>query len=227
MSINHHPDKSTIMAYAAGTLDEAFAVVVSCHLEACEVCRDALKTSELIGGAALDDCEEALIDAGSFGRLLEKIDAKQVAETDDIPGAGEKRPIARLSDWSSGPSALKYYLQTPLSNIKWKWAGPGVWQKPIELSEGAKSSLRLLRIAPDQKVPEHSHGGQELTLILSGGYRDAIGYFGAGDVADLDEDIEHQPHVVSDEDCICLAATEAATRFKGIAGRLLQPIVGI
>ncbi len=111
--------------------------------------------------------------------------------------------------------------------MKWKRAGPGVWQKPIKLSDGANSSLRLLRISPDRKVPEHGHGGQEMTLILRGCYQDEIGVFGAGDVADLDEDVEHQPHVVSGEDCICLAATEAATRFKGIAGRLLQPIVGI
>ena len=130
----------------------------------------------------------------------------------------------------SGAQCLKrfpHYLTEPISRTEWRRVAPGVWQKPIELSEGAESTLRLLRIASGKKVPEHGHGGQELTLILSGAYEDEIGRFSAGDVADLDATIEHQPKVVSQEDCICLAATEAKTRFTGLASRLLQPIVGI
>jgi putative transcriptional regulator len=46
-------------------------------------------------------------------------------------------------------------------------------------------------------------------------------------VADLDEHIEHQPVIEDGEDCICLIATEAPARFKGLVPRLLQPIVGI
>ena len=227
MTINHHPDKSTIMSYAAGTLDEAFAVIVSCHLEVCAHCRDALKTAELIGGNALDSCDEAQLDNGSFGRLLEKINVDNSAKIQQELSVSKASSAGLTTDWESGPAALMNYLDMPVTDVKWKRAGPGVWQRPIELSKGANSSLRLLRIGPDRKVPEHGHGGQELTLILSGCYQDEIGSFSAGDIADLDEDIEHQPHVVSDEDCICLAATESATRFKGIAGRLFQPFVGI
>ena len=36
-----------------------------------------------------------------------------------------------------------------------------------------------------------------------------------------------QPRVDSDEDCICLVATEAPTRFKSFWARLAQPFVGI
>ena len=67
----------------------------------------------------------------------------------------------------------------------------------------------------------------EITLVLTGSYRDALGRFGPGDVADLDEDIEHQPVVDSDEPCICLVASEAPTRFKSFFGRLFQPLVGV
>ena len=95
------------------------------------------------------------------------------------------------------------------------------------MSPDANSQLRLLRIAKGRNVPEHGHNGQELTLILRGAYQDEIGHFKAGDVADLDEHIEHQPRVVSDEDCICLVALEAPTRFKGWVSRAMQPFVGI
>jgi putative transcriptional regulator len=85
----------------------------------------------------------------------------------------------------------------------------------------------MLKVRPGHKLPDHGHDGQEMTLILRGAYRDEIGRFAPGDVADLDEHIEHQPVIEDGEDCICLIATEAPARFKGLVPRLLQPIVGI
>lgn len=224
MNIKHHPDEATIVAYASGTLDEAFAVLVSCHLESCSECRDRLATANSVGGAALADMVETIEpDAGSFGRLLERISISQPEE-----GVGTRpENESKAPKQKSTPRALHSYIDSDLEEIDWRKVGPGIWQKPIQLSENANSSLRLLRIKKGCKVPEHGHNGQELTLILQGAYQDEIGHFGAGDVADLDEDIEHQPIVVSDEDCICLAATEAPTRFKGIASRLMQPFIGI
>lgn len=225
MNIKHHPDDATIVAYAAGTLDEAFAILVSCHLETCSHCREALKTAEMIGGAELETVEDAAIADGSFGHILEKISATEERAEPRVTMPAQKPRRSR--DWHKAPNALQHYIGGSLDEIKWKRVGPGVWQKPIDLSDTASSSLRLLRIAPGKSVPEHGHGGQEMTLIISGAYKDEIGHFGPGDVADLDDHVEHQPHVVSDEDCICLAATEAPTRFKGLASRLLQPLIGI
>jgi putative transcriptional regulator len=95
------------------------------------------------------------------------------------------------------------------------------------MSPGSRTHLQLLRIAPGKMLPDHGHGGEELTLVLSGSYSDHMGRFSAGDVADLDEDTEHAPRVDSDVACICLVATEAPTRFKSFWARLAQPFVGI
>ncbi len=225
MTIKHHPDETSIIAYAAGTLDEAFAVLVSCHLESCSQCRETLTAAQLMGGSLLEHTDDAPVADGSFGRLLEKI---SVSDDKAEPRIALPAPTkGHISDKRDMPSALSHYIDSSMADIKWKRVGPGVWQKPIELSKHASSSLRLLRIAPGKSVPEHGHGGQEMTLILSGAYQDEIGHFGPGDVADLDDHVEHQPRVVSEEDCICLAATEAPTKFKGLASRLLQPLIGI
>ncbi len=64
-------------------------------------------------------------------------------------------------------------------------------------------------------------------MILSGAYNDSIGRFARGDVADLDETVEHRPVVEQDEPCVCVVATEAPTRFKSRIARILQPMVGI
>ena len=227
MTINHHPDDATILAYAAGTLDEGFAVLVSCHLETCPHCRDTLKTAEMIGGAALETAGDAPVAEGSFGRLLERISASDATSGSPVPGTAKDIRPDRTTEWQKLPAALQNYMDGTIDNIDWKRAGPGVWQKPVKLSETASTSMRLLRIAPGRSVPEHGHGGQEMTLIICGAYEDEIGHFGPGDVADLDEHVEHQPRVISGEDCICLAVTEAPTRFKGFVSRLLQPLIGI
>ena len=227
MTSKHHPDDATLMAYAAGSLDEAFAVVVSCHLETCPECRKAVRLAEAIGGNELENgSEKAEVSEGAFGRLLECI---AVADRQDSPAAGKARPAPRkrTNGKNSIPVALQGYVGGSIDDVKWKRIGPGIWQMPIRLGEGAGASLRLLRISPGRKVPEHGHGGQEMTMILSGAYDDEIGHFAAGDVADLDPSVEHQPVASAGEDCICLAATEAPTRFKGVFSRLLQPIVGI
>jgi putative transcriptional regulator len=231
VNINHHPDETTLISYAAGTLDEAFAVIVSCHLQICETCREDVKTAELIGGSHLEQSEEAPLSQGSFGRLLEKISVEP--NTDITTEQSTTDLLNKTSqpnhnhEWSKLPLALRNYLETNIEDLKWKRLAPGVSHHPIKLSENANSSLRLLRIAKGKQMPEHGHNGHELTLILQGAYQDKFGTFAKGDIADLDDDVEHQPKVISDEDCICLAATEAPTKFKSLLGRILQPIVGI
>jgi RNA polymerase sigma factor (sigma-70 family) len=59
------------------------------------------------------------------------------------------------------------------------------------------------------------------------GSDELLGRFAKGDIADLDEEIEHRPVVEASEPCICLAASEAPTRFKSWPARLLQPLIGI
>ena len=76
-------------------------------------------------------------------------------------------------------------------------------------------------------MPEHGHNGTEMTLVLSGAYRDKLGRFGPGDIADLDEKQEHRPVVEPREPCVCLVATEGQTRLKSMIGRALQPLHGI
>ena len=88
-------------------------------------------------------------------------------------------------------------------------------------------TARLLRIPAGRPVPEHTHGGLELTLVLSGAFSDSVGRYGPGDFQEADENLEHQPHAEAGADCICLAITDAPLRFKSLAARIVQPFLGI
>jgi putative transcriptional regulator len=43
----------------------------------------------------------------------------------------------------------------------------------------------------------------------------------------MDEEVNHQPVVDQDGECVCLAAVEGRLRLSGWIGRLIQPLIGI
>ena len=113
------------------------------------------------------------------------------------------------------------------AQLRWRKKAPGVAVYELPLSKTARGSLKLISIAPGMSMLEHGHGGEELTLVLKGAFKDKLGRFARGDIADLDQDTEHCPVIEEGETCICLFATEAPTRYKTFIGRLLQPFLGI
>ena len=217
MKPTHHLDYSTLMAHAAGTLDEAFAVVAAAHMSACPVCREALREAEAVGGTLLEQMPKQNVSDACRTRTLAALEGivPEPRRSASAPAPAIPAPLARLIGTSD------------FSGIVWKSKAPGVSMFDIKLPAGARGQLKLLRIGAGRAMPEHGHGGEEITLVLKGAYRDHIGRFAAGDVADLDEDVEHKPVVENDQDCICLVATERPTRFKTLAARLMQPFVGI
>ncbi len=136
---------------------------------------------------------------------------------------------ARVKSQPKGdvPAPLVPHVGPNLDDIPWKRLGPGLWHYPLPLSKGAKGDLRLLKVAPGKAMPDHGHGGEELTLMLKGSYHDKFGTFRRGDVADLDDDVEHAPIADEKEGCICLVASEGKARFKGFFARLVQPLTGM
>lgn len=211
MTAKHHPDPSSIMSYAAGSLPESIAMVVACHLSSCEHCRELLADAEEVGRSLLEALEPA--------PMTEGVRESMLAMLDNIEP--EPLPLVALKPSSGNiPAPLQPMLGQELDKLHWRTLAPGMKQFIIPTSEG---KLRLLKIAPGTSMPMHSHTGSELTMVLQGSYSDELGRFCAGDVADLDPEIRHQPMVDTHEDCICLIATDAPLKFSGLIPRLLQP----
>lgn len=216
MTPNHHLDDSTLISYAAGTLDEAFTVVAASHIAVCPACRAAVRSAEAVGGALLEGMNDAPVSQDCRARTMAALEGALLPKP---------RVIAPRSEL---PVALASRLQaTRFADLPWKKKAPGVTMLDVKLSGSSKGKLTLMRIGAGRAMPEHGHGGEEITMVLKGAYSDHLGRYGEGDVADLDESIEHRPVVDQDRDCICLVATEQPTRFKSLVARLMQPFVGI
>ncbi|WP_372864058.1 ChrR family anti-sigma-E factor [Spongiibacter sp.] len=215
-AIEHHPSDETVFSYAAGALPAALALVVGCHLQYCRRCRALATKGEELGGSLLAGLEAKPLSAGRRESVMAMLDRPVAATaTPEVPAANPGQL----------PSLLRKLVgHDSYDALAWKSIVPGVKRIDLQCGEG---EAMLLRIGAGKKMPVHSHGGQEMTLILSGGYRDLIGQFNAGDFADLDGSIAHQPVADADEDCICLAGLDGPLKFKGLIARVLQPFFGI
>jgi len=215
VKISHHFDDATLVAYSSGTLTKGMALLVESHLEMCKQCTEHVHTSNRIGGDLLTKIAPVAMQRGSLDQVLGMLDSvdMEVPVENEVAASGEV------------PQSLAAIIGWDLDKLDWKSMGLGVQQFDLKL--GGSGATRLLRIQPGVSVPHHTHSGNELTLILRGSYSDEIGRFQVGDVADLDDQLEHQPIVDTREECICLIATDAPLKFSGLMGKLVQPFIGL
>ncbi len=222
MKIRHHATDETLMRYAAGRLPAGATMVVATHLEGCATCRSRVAQFEAVGGALLEDMEPAPMAPDAFAAVMRMIDAED--------GNGVTAVVPDSIRSAHAPATLPggIPLPAPLRQCEmgpWRWIGLGVRASALRLPDEPSARLTLLRVGPGRKLPEHGHFGTEFTQVLVGSFSDEYGRYMPGDLAEMDHEIEHQPIVDPDGECICLAAFDGSMRLSGFLGRLLQPFV--
>ncbi len=206
----HHVPESLLLEYAAGVADEAESLLVACHLTFCPECRAKVEQLEGLGGLLMSGLE------GS-GREL-SVEPDSLAEPESIV-----RPTDPIF-----PTPL-VELVGPSSKIPWRsvFPGSGVFEMNLPLAHG-EGQVRLVRARAGAGVPEHTHRGRELDLVLQGGLRDHArqANFEPGDVQAADESVTHKLTVLPGEDCILLAVNEARVAPRGLWSRLVYSMLG-
>lgn len=213
--IKHHLTEPLLMGYAAGTLPEAFNLVVATHISMCDTCRAALAEYDALGGEVMLDSDPVDVAEDALAATMAMIENGDFTEM----------PAPQRNPQSVFPGPLQDYISDDIDNLKWRKVGGGVSQLVLNTSDDA--SVRLLRIPAGTAVPDHGHHGTELTLVLQGAFTDEDDRFGAGDVEVANEEMHHTPVAEQGVDCICLAATDAPLRFNGFVPRLAQRFIGI
>jgi putative transcriptional regulator len=222
--IKHHVTDKILMAYSAGQLSEAFNLVVATHISFCDECRATMCSYDTVGGVLLETSmletnNSETADCGGESQPDFQATMALIKSTASTPCCAPQ--VCR----SDTPAPLSDYLGDTLDNIKWKPVGMGVKQSILKTS--SEATARMLYIPSGVALPDHGHNGTELTLVLRGAYIDKSERFQRGDIEIADEDMHHTPIADSDEDCICLAVTDAPLKFSGFLPRLIQPLLRI
>ena len=218
MTPQHHLSEDLLLDYAAGSLSGGWTIAVASHLAMCPKCRAHSAQADLLGGALLDTIAPEALAPDAWASMLALLDNEAQPATKLAHAIASHAPVL--------PMPLRAYVGGDLDTIHWKALGKGAAQMMLPTSDPT-TQVRLLRIPAGKPVPEHSHGGRELTLVLSGSFHDGELLFGPGDIEDADGSILHTPTATPDADCICLAVTDAPLRFSSWLVRLIQPILKI
>lgn len=217
--IQHHPEDALLLAQAAGSLVSGHSLLVATHLEGCAHCRDRLRALEAVGGAMLEQLAPAVLPAQALVDTLAAIDAPQP------PTPAPRRTPSRHPALPAGmawPRALRGCSATP-----WRWLGPGMRWSRVSVPYDREANVFLLRIGAGKDLPFHTHSRSELTQVLHGAFHDGRALFGPGDFDEADGEVHHQPRVLPEGECICLASVEGRVLFQGVLARLLGSLVGM
>ncbi|EKO3856607.1 cupin domain-containing protein [Vibrio harveyi] len=208
--MNKHPDNNLLVAYASGSIDAVSGLVVATHLENCSKCRAYVNQLEAAqANVVVDD-------------ISPEYDAEFDSMFNDIITAEPKPDSIIIKDVAKVAVAGKdFKLPKTLSRFsdlvgEWKSYGGKVYSAQLDLGEDAR--VNLMYISEDVRIPQHTHKGQESTLVLHGGFSDEDGHYEVGDMLVRDASVKHSPFTKPGEDCLCLTVlTEPMIFTQGVA----------
>ncbi|WP_420432388.1 cupin domain-containing protein [Hyphobacterium sp.] len=141
------------------------------------------------------------------------------------PDVEIEKPIAAPCRDPIFPQALAR-LGFEVGVTPWRSRLGGVQGCKIDRLSEPGVDARLLKIQPGSGIPHHDHGGEELTLVLSGGFSDEAGSYHRGDVCYGEAGVAHRPVGLPGEPCICFAVSLGGYKFRNpfmsLAARLVS-----
>ena len=219
--IKTHPTELMLRAFAADELPLPLAVGVSAHCEFCPDCAARLKgCEEELARQYLEPADQPTTTSETMplelDTMLAGILQQPVASPAELGQSVRPAPELRVAGQS-------YRLPRVLARHyapKWRHIG-AIRQHSLPLDElGARASL--LHIEAGGRIPEHTHRGYELTLLLAGTIEDGDTRYQAGDFIWRDASHAHSPHTL--DGCLCYTVQDAPVQFTKGLSRLLNGI---
>jgi putative transcriptional regulator len=214
-AVKYHPTLELLEQYIEASLAPELSLAVAAHLDLCPHCQRIKMDLEAEAGAALINLPEADSAETDWQQMLSFITAQP-----EVAVKLEQRQPFSLQIQNSEillPASLK-----PLMQNKLKWLNLG-GISTAKLAGEDQHNVSLLYIRKDSEVPQHTHLGLEITLVLKGKIYDESGCYGEGDLLINTPDHTHTPRTMS-EDCLCLSVLTAPLKFKKGLTRLLNPL---
>jgi putative transcriptional regulator len=202
-----------LASYASGSLSRPLHAVVASHLALKVDNRSFVSSMENLIAEDMAAIPVSAAPRDRNTRLATIFDSELVAESNSDNELGA----------SFVPAPLMDYIGRSYESLKWRTVMPGLREVSFENVPGSEASL--LWIKAGRAMPSHTHPGMEATLVLKGSFADATGYYGRGDLAVVDSDVDHKPVAGADEDCICFAVSEGPVKLTGPIARLFQKLI--
>jgi putative transcriptional regulator len=210
---NFHPDLDLVTEFAAGSLPLAQSACVSLHITQCRRCQSIAGQLTDLGASLFQALQPVPVGDDLLNSVLARLD-------EEMPLA-----YAKPKDSASAtPAILQRLMRGDFSDLSWKNIGSTLRISYLKTGD-PKHEFALYHIRAGGRIPEHTHRGCEMTLVLEGGFSDADGSYHKGDFLIRRPGDVHAPTALQSEDCICLAVLDAPLRFTDWKFRWMNPFL--
>jgi len=225
--INHHPKLNLLIQHVNGELPASISAGIKIHSDFCPQCSKQI--ADLTEHQAQLSFEQASTDSAEYDAehdfdakaMLDNImqmDQEQEPETANQFATAEDEAPPRVSF-----RGVEYTLPSVMKKMALgKTAQIGKLSRSRILLDEGHIHSSLLRIEAGGSIPEHTHNGYEITLLLEGSFKDDMGEYVAGDFIVLDGKHQHQP--MSELGCLCYTVVSDSLHFTQGINKLLNPI---
>lgn len=209
-----HPELDLLTEHAAGNLPLAQAACVSAHMNYCEQCRRTSSQLQTLGSVLFGNLQGVPVGEAQLDAVLARLD-----DEPPLSYASSRRETAGRT-----PAILQRLMSGDFTDLAWKKITSSLSISYLKTGDRGYE-FALYHIKAGGRIPEHTHRGSEMTLVLEGGFSDADGSYHQGDFILREPSDVHAPTAVQSEDCICLAVLDAPLRFTGWKYRWMNPFL--
>lgn len=235
-NIRFHPLSETLQRFASGDLDPASSIMISTHLEYCPHCRQLACSIEDSQAAAVLASETPEVEHAGTQNTIAPLSPDlmtmmhaimttsepdvepEIESGDDSVSAGMPTALILGDKTYPLPRALQRHRDRigPWSRLPGKL-------KRAAVDVGGPQKMNFIYMDSDSALPEHTHQGQEITLVLAGEFYDDQGTYRPGDFIIQTSANQHVPKTRSGQDCLCLTLLDAPLHFTSGLATLLNP----
>lgn len=215
--ISFHPNFADLQRFSAGNCETAMALMISAHVDMCPQCQQ--------------DCIEIQAELAkelfSPQTVIEPLDSQyldmvskitELPIVDNLESTANNATIELDGKFFELPRALRKYAK---NTGNWSRLVGKLWQAPVDLGDIGKANF--IYMEKGGRVPEHTHKGTEMTLVIDGQYGDGIAEYDCGDFTLMNNRHKHLPHSEADDGCLVFTIVDQPLHFTAGIARLLNP----
>jgi putative transcriptional regulator len=212
--INFHPELQQITDFAGGNCSANESLILAAHIDMCPHCKSlCMQAEEDLAGDALSQPANL---AENFSDMMLHITQSPLAEPS--PAKAPSGLLELDGRFFELPRALRHCSK---KTGNWSRLVGKLWQAPVDT--GGVEQATFIYMEKGGRVPEHTHRGNEFTLVIDGTFSDGLADYGVGDFTRMDSHNKHIPHSDADDGCLVFTVLDKPLHFTSGIARLLNP----
>lgn len=215
-----HPTNQTLVGFAEGLIAPNQSILISAHCDMCEQCHNKLLALTKVTADAVfeHDAHTAAIVESQFKSMFDAIVSRP---NGNAVSSDKHKNIELLIDGKTFavPPSLQHFAACVGD---WSHTVGKLWQAPVAI--GGKNLANFIYMEKGGSVPEHTHIGNEFTLVLNGKFTDGVNAYNTGDYIALNHLHTHTPAASPTDGCLVFSIIDEPLHFTSGWARLINPL---